>query len=101
MAKSPKPKGDKIIKDFDGSNSPSDFTIPPIGIEDMDRAIFELFDGIFDDFNQGRTTAFTGLSSGFSFQVPISGETNFSLDYSFRPANPLSSVHTVGARIGL
>ena len=44
MAKSPKPKGDKIIKDFDGSNSPSDFTVPAIGIEDMDRAIFELFD---------------------------------------------------------
>lgn len=58
-------------------------------------------DGIFNDFNQGRTTAFTGLSSGFSFQVPISDETNFSIDYSFRPANPLSSVHTLGARIDL
>tara|TARA_S200000501_G_scaffold378567_1_gene441901 strand:- start:1136 stop:2185 length:1050 start_codon:yes stop_codon:yes gene_type:complete len=58
-------------------------------------------DGIFDDFNQGRTTAFTGLSSGFSFEIPISGETSFSLDYSFRAANPLSSVHTLGARIDL
>ena len=58
-------------------------------------------DGIFNDFNQGRTTAFTGFSSGFSFQVPISSYTNFSLDYSFRPANPLNSVHTLGARIDL
>ena len=58
-------------------------------------------DGIFNDFNQGRTTAFTGLSSGFSFDIPISGETSFSLDYSFRAANPLSSVHTLGARIDL
>jgi len=44
MAKSPKPKGEKIIKNFDGSNSPSDFSIPSVGIEDIDRAIFELFD---------------------------------------------------------
>lgn len=57
--------------------------------------------GIFDEFNQGRTTAFTGLSTGFSFEVPIKGETSFSLDYSFRPADPLSSVHTFGARIDL
>ena len=37
-------KGDKIIKDFDGSNAPDNFDIPSIGIEDIDRAIFELFD---------------------------------------------------------
>ena len=34
----------KIIKEFDGNNSPEDFTIPSIGIEDIDRAVFELFD---------------------------------------------------------
>jgi len=44
MAKAPKPKGSKIIRDFDGNNSPEDFTIPSIGIEDIDRAIFHLFD---------------------------------------------------------
>ena len=44
MSKAPKPKGNKIISDFDGNNSPEDFTIPSIGIEDIDRAIFELFD---------------------------------------------------------
>ncbi len=37
-------KGEKIIKDFDGNNAPEDFDIPSIGIEDIDRAIFELFD---------------------------------------------------------
>jgi hypothetical protein len=36
--------GDKIIKNFDGANAPDDFNIPSMGIEDIDRAIFKLFD---------------------------------------------------------
>jgi len=39
-----KPKGEKIIKSFDGNNAPADFDIPSIGIEDIDRAVFQLFD---------------------------------------------------------
>jgi len=39
-----KPKGEKIIKNFDGNNAPVDFDIPSIGIEDIDRAVFQLFD---------------------------------------------------------
>tara|TARA_X000001382_G_scaffold127039_3_gene114368 strand:- start:2193 stop:3395 length:1203 start_codon:yes stop_codon:yes gene_type:complete len=38
------PKGEKVIKSFDGNNAPDDFDIPSIGIEDLDRAIFQLFD---------------------------------------------------------
>jgi len=57
--------------------------------------------GILDDFDNGRTTAFTGLSAGFSMELPISDDTNFGLDYSYRPADPLQSVHTFGARIVL
>lgn len=41
---SQKPKGEKVIKDFDGNNAPENFDIPSIGIEDIDRAIFTLFD---------------------------------------------------------
>lgn len=37
-------KGEKVIKDFDGNNAPDDFDIPSVGIEDIDRAIFDLFD---------------------------------------------------------
>ena len=37
-------KGEKVIKSFDGNNAPEDFDIPSIGIEDIDRAIFQLFD---------------------------------------------------------
>ena len=54
--------------------------------------------GILDDFDDGSTTSFKGLSAGFSVELPISDETNFGLDYSYRPADPLKSVHTFGAR---
>jgi hypothetical protein len=35
---------DKIKTGYEGSNVPEDFTIPPVGIEDIDRSIFNLFD---------------------------------------------------------
>ena len=44
--------------------------------------------GILDGYDSGRTSAFTGFSAGFSFELPISDDTNFGLDYSYRPANP-------------
>ena len=37
-------KGDKIIKQFEGDHPPDNFDFPSIGIEDVDRAVFELFD---------------------------------------------------------
>ena len=55
--------------------------------------------GIFDDYDSGRTTVFTGLSGGITIELPISDETIFGFDYSYRPADPLQSVHTFGARI--
>lgn len=49
-----------------------------------------------------RTTALTGPTAGFTFEVPISkGGTTFAFDYSYRAANPFSGVHTFGARINL
>jgi hypothetical protein len=35
---------DKIKTGYEGTNVPDDFSIPPVGIEDIDRAIFTLFD---------------------------------------------------------
>ena len=55
--------------------------------------------GILDDFDDGRTTVFTGFSGGLSIELPISDDTIFGFDYSYRPADPLNSVHTFGARI--
>lgn len=37
-------KKSKIIKQFEGDNPPVDFDFPSIGIEDIDRAVFNLFD---------------------------------------------------------
>ena len=51
--------------------------------------------------NETRSTVFTGLNAGFTFEIPLSSGTNFGLDYSFRKASPLSSPHTIGARITL
>ena len=33
-----------VIKDFDGNNVPEDFDFPSIGIEDIDRTVFNLLD---------------------------------------------------------
>lgn len=37
-------KGDQILNKFKGDNPPEDFEFPSIGIEDIDRAVFSLFD---------------------------------------------------------
>lgn len=67
----------------------------------MLRAGYVYEDGITNDFSNGRTTAFTGLNFGASFELPMSNGTSFGLDYSFRAADPLASPHSIGARITL
>lgn len=37
-------KGEKIFTNFDGTNSPEGFDFPSMEIEDIDRAVFNLFD---------------------------------------------------------
>ena len=37
-------KKTKVIKQFEGDNPPEDFDFPSVGIEDIDRAVFKLFD---------------------------------------------------------
>ena len=37
-------KREKVIKSFEGDNPPEDFDFPSFGIENIDRAVFELFD---------------------------------------------------------
>ena len=37
-------KGEKTFTNFDGSNAPEDFEFPSIELEDIDRAVFDLFD---------------------------------------------------------
>ena len=51
-----------VIKDFDGNNVPEDFDFPSIGIEDIDRTVFDLFDQVLK---------FEVTSKGTSKQVPV------------------------------
>lgn len=51
-----------VIKDFDGTNVPDNFDFPAIGVEDIDRAIFNLFD---------KTLNFETTSKGVTTQVPV------------------------------
>ena len=37
-------KREKVINQFEGDNPPDNFEFPSIGIEDIDRAVFKLFD---------------------------------------------------------
>jgi hypothetical protein len=37
-------KGEKTFTDFDGTNAPENFDFPSIEVEDIDRAVFDLFD---------------------------------------------------------
>jgi len=56
--------------------------------------------GMFEDYYSiDNSTSHTGPSAGISFEAPISSETRFGLDYSFRAQSPFSAVHTFGARI--
>ena len=50
-----------------------------------------------------RTTAFTGLSAGFTIELPLNKEkgSTFGLDYSYRATNPFNGTHTIGLRMNL
>ena len=67
----------------------------------MLRAGYVYEDGITGEFSEGRTTAFTGLNYGVSFELPLSNGTNFGIDYSYRAATPLASPNSIGVRITL
>lgn len=38
------PIGNRLLSGYEGANVPEDFSIPSLGIEDVDRAMFNLFD---------------------------------------------------------
>lgn len=56
------PKKKSLIKNFDGDNVPDSFDFPEIGIENIDKAIFNLFD---KDLN------FETTAKGVSKKVPV------------------------------
>ena len=62
MSKVRIPPKQVIIKDFDGNNVPENFDFPSIGIENIDRTVFDLFD---DKLN------FQVTSKGVTKNVPV------------------------------
>ncbi len=78
-------KGKKIIQTFAGQNPPEDFEFPSISIEDIDRAVFDMFD---------KKINFQVKSGGETQKVPIvfaSGE-RFALT---RRKNPIRDKNNV------
>ena len=66
----------------------------------MVRAGYKFFDNRSDEQT---TTALTGFSGGFTFDIPLDKEkgSSFGIDYSFRATNPFSGIHTIGVRLDL
>ena len=62
MSKIKIPKKQIVIKDFDGNNVPDDFDFPSIGIENIDRAVFDMFETKLN---------FETTSNGKSKPVPV------------------------------
>jgi len=60
-------------------------------------------EAIFNGYNLGRLNANSGPTTGFSLMLPFKNKPNtgFSLDYSYRFANPLGGSHTVGLRLSI
>jgi len=53
--------------------------------------------------DQFRTTAHTGMSAGFTIELPLNKEkgSTFGLDYSYRATQPFNGTHCIGARMSL
>lgn len=66
------------------------------------RAGYAFEDGGFEYAD--RTNAYTGLSVGFSLDLPLSKEEEnsvFAIDYSYRHSNPFSGSHSIGVRLDI
>jgi len=66
----------------------------------MVRAGMVYEEDVFKTLGDGRTSAYTGPTAGFTVQIPLSKSgTALGLDYSYRDTNPFSGTHSFGARI--
>jgi hypothetical protein len=77
------------------------------GLEYNFRGLFQVRGGyIYEDgitSVASRTTAFTGLTAGFSLDVPLKkgSDNKFAIDYSYRDTDPFNGSHSIGVRISL
>lgn len=75
------------------------------GIQYSLKDLFQLRVGYMVYDNRGaeaNTSAISGFSGGFSFDVPTGDEGKFAIDYAYRSTtSAFSGIHTIGARITL
>jgi len=64
------------------------------------RAGYAIQEGSFGEW-EDRTSAFTGLGAGLSYDIHTEGGKVISFNYSYRHSNPFSGAHTFGLRFGL
>lgn len=63
------------------------------------RVGYSVFDNRADGYN---TSAISGISGGFSFNVPTGDDGSFAIDYAYRGTTAaFGGIHTLGARINL
>ncbi len=67
----------------------------------MLRAGYRLESDITADYDDGRTNALTGMTAGASYIFSSDSGKAIAIDYSYRGADPLASVHNLGLRLEL
>jgi len=67
------------------------------------HAAYDYQTDIFSDYDNGRTTALTGLSAGLEFSMPfgVAKDKQISISYSYRSADPLDSPNSIGINLHL
>jgi len=75
-----------------------------VGAEYGFREVFMVLAGykIYTNSSDDLNSALTGLTAGFTAQLPLNKESGsfLGLDYSYRTTNPFDGVHSVGVSIG-
>lgn len=67
------------------------------------HAAYDYQTDIFSDYDNGRTTALTGLSAGLEFSMPfgVAKDKEISISYSYRSADPLDAPNSIGINLHL
>jgi len=78
--KKPAGANEFIPSGFDGTNIPADFNLPPCGLEDIDKAFFDLFDQQLNFNVENKSKTLT---------VPVVFATPFLLTYTSTIQNPV------------
>ena len=54
---------------------------------------------VYEDGLSEGSTDLTGLTAGFTVELPLSGETTFGVDYSVRASEHFGLLNSIGVRV--